>query len=152
MSASEWQLCYSLSFAWLDRGELADIPIEEQFRAIIHRLAHDYGYEFDGLKLGDDLDIYAKRKDILTPGVVNWVVMMVVGMVPDYLTHADAAIRFCEQNPRLSFLCPTLREYRQRVALRLEREPEPSEEEKVMLRESAKLDRRAVAAAQEVLH
>jgi hypothetical protein len=130
--------------AWLDAGELKDIDLAEQFRAVIHRLEESYEYEFVGLKTGEDGHLYAKRRDIVCPGCANWVVMIPFGMVPDYLTSIEHSIRWVEESARLRDLKPLLVECHKRINERLNIEPEPDEETKEIERHLARKEAAAL--------
>lgn len=163
MTPAEWQLCYVLSFSWMEQEELnPQLPFGQGFRAVIHRLQTENGYSFSGLTSvkEDSVELYAKQKDPTCVEIHNWIVMMqgvskkirdpktgewierTIVIPPDYETHFNASIAMCQADERLIELAPLLRDVWARLKQRLELEPPPDVEEQDALREQMEWDRK----------
>lgn len=149
LSAEEWELCYVLSFAWLDQGELKNMPLAEQFRAVIHRLQEQHHYRFEGVVHREDGEVYARTRKPICPNNILSIMMLHGGSPPEYELHLINAIEYCHIRDSLSPLVSLLDETLARIRIALDKTARPSEEEKVMLRERMRFEERASKALQD---
>jgi hypothetical protein len=149
LTAEEWELCYSLSFAWIDQGELKMLPLAEQFRAVIHRIETEFSYRFEGVRTGEDRELYARVRKPVEPNNILSIMMLQGGSPPEYELHLMNAADFCRIRGELSTLVPLLDETIARVRIALEKSPRPSKKEKKELRERMKFEQRAAEALRE---
>jgi hypothetical protein len=149
LTPKEWQLCFTLSFAWQENGELnPDLPLSEGYRAVIDRLQREYSYSWAGVVSDENRDLWARQREPISRDNMNWILLMHpevgYGKVPDYGTHFPASIDYCQANLELVELAPLLRTCWDRLHQRLQDElatPLP-EERKEELREQMRKDQK----------
>lgn len=98
LTRAEWQLLHSLSFAW----GVYDLMPEHQtmgqaYRHVITELQRTHGYEFDGVRVDADGELWAKTDEPLCRENMLTITLMRRGGAPDYETHLKAALEFAEQ-------------------------------------------------------
>lgn len=142
----EWALCYVLSLAWMDQGEMRSMPLSEQFRAVISRLQQQYLYDFKGVKHAEDGELYARVRYPVSANNILWMMMLHGGSPPDYELHLIDSIDFCHGDERLGSLVGLLDETLARVRVALEKTPRPTKKEKKQIRARLKFEEQAAAA------
>lgn len=121
LTPMEWRLCYALTFAWGLNGELhPGLSMTEQFRAVIHRLQHVYGYQWEAIRVNDDQQMYLLQSEPVSPDNFNWIAMMqseIPAMRPSYYENTTAALDYCREHQELRDLCSFLEEVLAKVEI-----------------------------------
>lgn len=95
LSREEWQLLHATSFAWEVFGLMPETRnVTAGYRYVIAQLQREHGYEFDGLALDDEGDLWAKTEEPICPENILTIELMRSGMAPDYEVHLKAAIAY----------------------------------------------------------
>lgn len=158
LTHEEFSLCYTLVTRWQhQRGDewslSPHLGLGEAFRAVIHKIHEDYGYEFKGLNLEQSPDtLFARVGEAVTPNNALYPAMLAVGRKPDYLVHCDRAIEFVQTDESLSTLLDGLLDLRREIRDHLSKMPEPSEEEKEILKWQEKIRRESMEALSKTIH
>ncbi len=98
MTRAEWQLVHGLSFAWEVHGLMPEFrTLGASYRWVIAKLQREHGYEFSGLRVDQDGDLWSTVEEPVCRENVATIQLMRSGLAPDLEVHLAAAIAFAEQ-------------------------------------------------------
>lgn len=103
---SEWRFLFATAAALQEAGLIprAQASLQRIWIDAIGYLQRECGYQFQGLKLSDDDELYVKQKEPLAQVNIYWIRMLHfmtenpdLQISPDVLQHARFAIEFAEE-------------------------------------------------------
>lgn len=98
LSRAEFETLYSIVVARIRFDQLPDgTPLDQAMRAVAVELALEHGYDFEGLRVSPDRELFALNDQPVEPRNVLFLQLLHQGGVPDLETHVPVAIAFVEE-------------------------------------------------------
>ena len=93
LSREEWALCYSLVSAYQFDGQLSlELSLPEAFVAVICRLEHEFGFQWEGVVTSQHGEIYPRDTHPVEVANLYWVMQYQNGVAPDFHARAKEAL------------------------------------------------------------